>query len=75
MEVSLDMHTLLNERTVFGIRMGEGIPDLFIPKLIDLYRQGRLPFDRMITYYPFEEINQAVEDMEKGRVIKPVLKH
>lgn len=73
-EVSLDMQTLLNERTVFGIRMGEGIPDLFIPKLIDLYSQGRLPFDRMITYYPFDEINQAVEDMEKGRVIKPVLK-
>ena len=75
MEVSLDMHTLLNERTVFGIRMGEGIPDLFIPKLIDLYHQGRLPFDRMITYYPFDDINKAVEDMEKGRVIKPVLKH
>jgi Zn-dependent alcohol dehydrogenase len=28
----------------------------------------------MITYYPFNEINQAVEDMEKGDVIKPVLK-
>ena len=28
----------------------------------------------MITFYPFEEINKAVEDMEKGRVIKPVLK-
>jgi Zn-dependent alcohol dehydrogenase len=27
----------------------------------------------MITFYPFEEINQAVEDMEEGRVIKPVL--
>jgi Zn-dependent alcohol dehydrogenase len=28
----------------------------------------------MITYYPFEEINKAVEDMLKGKVIKPVLK-
>jgi Zn-dependent alcohol dehydrogenase len=28
----------------------------------------------MITFYPFDEINQAVEDMEKGRVMKPVLR-
>jgi len=39
-----------------------------------LYRQGRFPFDRMITFYPFDEINRAVEDMAKGRVIKPVLR-
>jgi Zn-dependent alcohol dehydrogenase len=28
----------------------------------------------MITFYSFDEINKAVEDMEKGLVIKPVLK-
>jgi hypothetical protein len=28
----------------------------------------------MITYYPFQEINKAVADMEKGLVVKPVLK-
>jgi Zn-dependent alcohol dehydrogenase len=28
----------------------------------------------MITYYPFEKFNQAVEDMLQGKVIKPVLK-
>jgi hypothetical protein len=28
----------------------------------------------MITYYPFEEISKAVEDMEKGIVLKPVLR-
>lgn len=73
-EVSLDMDLLMNGRTVKGIIEGDAIPDLFIPKLIELYRQGRFPFDRLITFYPFDEINQAVEDMEKGRVIKPVLR-
>jgi Zn-dependent alcohol dehydrogenase len=28
----------------------------------------------MITFYPLDEINQAVKDMEEGRVIKPVLR-
>ncbi|MGD8984379.1 MAG: NAD(P)-dependent alcohol dehydrogenase [Desulfobacteraceae bacterium] len=72
-EVGLDMDLIMNGRTVRGVIEGDAIPDLFIPKLIELYSQGRFPFDRMITFYPFEEINQAVEDMEEGRVIKPVL--
>ena len=73
-EVSLDMDLLMNGRTIKGILGGNAIPDLFIPKLIELYRQGRFPFDRLITYYPFDDINQAVEDMKKGRVIKPILR-
>jgi len=73
-DVSLDMQTILNARTVRGIIEGDSIPDLFIPRLIELYRQGRFPFDRLITFYQFDDINKAVEDMEKGHVIKPVLK-
>lgn len=73
-EVGLDMDLIMNGRTVKGIIEGDAVPDLFIPKLIDLYMQGRFPFDKMITYYPFEEIKKAIEDMEKGSVVKPVLR-
>jgi aryl-alcohol dehydrogenase len=68
------MDLLMNGRTVKGIIEGDAVPDLFIPKLIELHRQGRLPFERMITFYPFAQIGQAVEDMEHRRVIKPVLR-
>ena len=73
-EVSLDMDRLLNGRTVRGIVAGDSVQDVFIPKLIELYLQGHFPFDRMIKFYPFEEINTAVHDMEKGTVLKPVLR-
>jgi aryl-alcohol dehydrogenase len=73
-EVTLDMDLIMNGRTIKGILGGDAIQDQFIPELIKLYQQGKFPFDRMITYYPFEEINKAVEDMEKGVVIKPVLR-
>jgi aryl-alcohol dehydrogenase len=73
-EVVLDMDLIMNGRTIKGILGGDAVPDQFIPKLIALYKQGRFPFDRMITFYPFNDINKAVEDMEKGRVIKPVLR-
>ena len=73
-EVALDMQRVMNGRTLRGIVEGDAIPDLFIPKLIELYKQGRFPFDRLISFYPLDDINKAVEDMEKGRVIKPVLR-
>jgi aryl-alcohol dehydrogenase len=73
-EVSLDMDLIMNGRTIKGILGGDSVSDKFIPELIELYKKGQFPFDKMITYYPFDDINKAVEDMEKGQVIKPVLK-
>ncbi len=73
-EVALDMDKVMNGRTVKGIIAGDSIQDLFIPVLIDLYRQGRFPFDQLITFYPFDEIEKAVGDMGKGKVVKPVLR-
>jgi len=73
-EVSLDMDLIMNGRAVRGILGGDAIADLFIPKLVELYLQGKFPYDRMITFYPFEDINRAVEDMENGSVVKPVLR-
>ncbi len=46
---------------------------VFLPKLIDYWRQGRFPFDRLITTYGFDEIGKAFHDCEAGTVIKPVL--
>ena len=73
-EVSLDMDLIMNGRTIKGVLGGDAVQDRFIPELIELYQQGKFPFDRMITYYSFDEINKAVEDMEKGLVVKPVLR-
>ncbi len=68
------MNTILFGRTVRGIIQGDSVPQVFIPRLADLYAQGRFPFDRLVKAYPLEEINQAAEDSESGRVFKPVLR-
>ena len=73
-EVTLDMDRIMNGRTIMGIIEGDSVPDLFIPKLVELYSQGRFPFDRLIGFYPFEDINRAVQDMESGKVIKAILR-
>jgi len=61
-------------RRTIGIIQGNAVPQQFIPKLIELYRQGRFPFDRLIRYYYFEDINRAMDDARRGVTIKPVLR-
>jgi aryl-alcohol dehydrogenase len=73
MEVTLEMNGLFWGRSTRGIVEGDSVPQIFIPQLIELYKQDRFPFDKLITYYPIEEINQAVQDSIDGITVKPVL--
>ncbi|WP_407180729.1 NAD(P)-dependent alcohol dehydrogenase [Bradyrhizobium sp. STM 3562] len=59
--------------TVRGVVEGDANPKLFIPRMIGLFRDGRLPLDKFVKTYPLEKINEAVDDLEHGRVVKPVL--
>ena len=68
------IHLMAGGRTVRGIIEGDSTPDVFIPMLADLHAQGRFPYDRLVKYYPFERINEAIRDAEAGRTIKPILR-
>jgi len=61
-------------RKTLGIIEGDAVPQRFIPKLIDLYRAGEFPFDRLVKFYDFSEINPAIADAKRGVTIKPVLR-
>ncbi len=52
---------------------GDSVPQIFIPKLIKLYQSGKFPFDRLLKFYDFKDINKAMKDSISGRTIKPVL--
>ncbi|WP_156680870.1 NAD(P)-dependent alcohol dehydrogenase [Sphingomonas profundi] len=72
-EVSLDITGLLSGRTVRGIIEGDSVPQVFIPRLVDLWRAGRFPFDRLITRYPLADIDRAIAESHAGGVLKAVL--
>lgn len=71
--IELPGDALATGKTVTGILEGDAVPHELIPELIDLWRQGRLPFDRLIRTYPMSDINQAEADMASGDTIKAVL--
>ncbi|MFE9328910.1 zinc-binding dehydrogenase [Nocardia sp. NPDC052278] len=73
-EVHLDMTAMLDRVPhIIGINQGDADPRSFIPELLDLYRGGRLPYDKLITPFPFAEINKAARAAASSAVIKPVL--
>jgi aryl-alcohol dehydrogenase len=61
-------------RKTLGIIEGDAVPQQFIPKLIKLYQAGKFPFDRLIKFYNFNDINRAIADAKRGDTIKPVLR-
>jgi aryl-alcohol dehydrogenase len=71
---SLNMSALLNGRAVRGTIQGDSDARTLVPHLIGLYRQGRFPVGRLVSHYRFAEIQRAIDDMEAGRVIKPILR-
>ncbi len=74
-EVALDVNTILTGgRTVRGVVEGDSVPQLFIPALVRYWEQGRFPVERLMRFYDFDSIEQAVADAQSGATIKPVLR-
>ncbi len=65
---------LPGEKKRLRVTMGSAVPQTFIPRLIDYYRAGMFPFDRLEKFYNFSQINQAIADSVSGATIKPVLR-
>ena len=73
-ELSIDYwHTLLG-RSIIGVCQGDSTPKLFIPKLIELWKQGRFPIDKIVKYYSLDQINEAMADTLAGKTIKAIVK-
>ena len=56
---------LLGGRKVLDVVQHDAVPQRFW-----LYRQGRFPFDRLVTFHDFADINRAIADERSGKTIK-----
>lgn len=56
-----------------GVIEGDAIPQLFIPKLVTYYQQGRFPFDKLVKFFDFDQINAGFAASKDGSVLKPIV--
>jgi S-(hydroxymethyl)glutathione dehydrogenase/alcohol dehydrogenase len=73
--LSIATYEFLLGKTISGSVQGDIKPQVDIPRYIDLYMNGRLPIDKLITRtYSLDEINEAFEALEKGQIIRSIIK-
>ncbi|WP_436528871.1 NAD(P)-dependent alcohol dehydrogenase [Actinoplanes sp. HUAS TT8] len=71
---SFDIMTVMaGGLNIRGVIEGDAVPADFLPHLIELQRAGRFPVEKLITTYPFADIEQAAQDTLTGKTVKPVL--
>ena len=72
--IALGGRMLSGEKTIRSTTMGSNKFRVDMPKLIDLYMQGRLKLDEMVSRRgPLEEVNDMFESMKKGEVARQVI--
>lgn len=65
--------SLIKGWTFKTVVQGSSVPQVFIPRLIELYKQGRFPFDKLLGRYKLDDINKGFDDSADGSVVKPLL--
>jgi alcohol dehydrogenase len=61
------------ERTIKGSYVGSCIPSRDIPRFLELYKQGKLPVNRLLTdRLPLEKINEGFDLLDRGEVARLV---
>ena len=70
--VSVPLYGLLQQRVLTGSTGGSVRPQVDIPRILELYRGGRLPLDKLVTRrYGLEDLPRALEEfgVEAGRAV------
>ncbi|MDR1027936.1 MAG: NAD(P)-dependent alcohol dehydrogenase [Clostridiales Family XIII bacterium] len=74
MDMRLTSRVRSEAKYLIGVTEGDSNYPFFLPKLVDFYKAGMLPFDKMTKYYGLEEIDRAFQDSLSGKVIKPIIR-
>ncbi|KAF9894828.1 hypothetical protein FE257_004449 [Aspergillus nanangensis] len=68
---ALDM--LLSCKRIVGVIEGRADPKVLIPRLVQLFHEGKFPVDKFTKCYPAENLSEALDDLKSGMAAKIVL--
>jgi aryl-alcohol dehydrogenase len=69
----IPLRDLVVGRQVRGVVEGDSVPQLLIPRLLELWRRGQFPVEKLVTTFAATEVNEAMRAMKGGHVVKPVV--
>ena len=65
---------LLGSKAYIGCREGDSQPDEYIPRLVEMHRNGEFPVEKLVKVYDYKDIEKALHELHEGTVVKPVIK-
>ncbi|MBV9326452.1 MAG: Zn-dependent alcohol dehydrogenase [Chloroflexi bacterium] len=72
--VTIDARALMQEKTIIASMYGSARPHIDFPRLLGLYRDGKLKLDELITRrFELADVNEAFEVLKRGEVARSVL--
>jgi S-(hydroxymethyl)glutathione dehydrogenase/alcohol dehydrogenase len=76
MDVKLNLFNLaMFNQTVMGTVFGSQSPRVQVPNLLNLYANGQLKIDELITQeYTLDQVQQGYEDQAAGTIVRGVVK-
>lgn len=73
-DMIVPMSFMIPGRVLRGVRIGDADPAQLIPWLVQQHLEGRFPIERLIRYYDFGAVNEALAATRSGETIKAVLR-
>ena len=71
--LALNEHERRNGKSWTTTDTGFSVTPLFIPKLLEYHKAGQFPFEKMLCFYRFDEINEAFAASRACIAVKPVV--
>lgn len=73
-QISIDPFDLIKGRKIVGTWGGETIPDRDVPRYAEMFLQGKLPIDQLLSHeWSLDDINLAFQELEAGRVSRALI--
>jgi aryl-alcohol dehydrogenase len=69
----IPLRDLIVGRQVRGAVEGDSVPQLLIPRLLELWRAGQFPVEALVSTFAATELDDAMRAMKLGQVVKPVI--
>ncbi|KAK5136942.1 hypothetical protein LTR08_001449 [Meristemomyces frigidus] len=73
-KLELEMNAFMSTgKQLIGAVEGHAYPPEYVPKMVQWYREGKFPIDKLVKFMPADQFDQALKEMHDGTTIKPIL--
>lgn len=68
-EMNIDVHNdiMAEGKTMMGVIEGDAVPNVFIPQLVEYYKAGQFPFDKLVKFFDFDQLTKLLKHQNQAK--------